>query len=236
MDLVSRFINSKQGQLMRTLPNRFILIFVQVCFMSFLLSGCQTVYYEAMEKVGFHKRDILTDRIEDARDSQEEAKEQFQSALEQFSSVIHFKGGDLQKKYDSLNREFKRCETRSEEVSDRIKAVENVSGALFEEWEEELEQYSSVSLRRNSEQKLRKTRQEYNNLIVAMKRAEKKIGPVLSTFRDQVLFLKHNLNAQAISSLRDELSMVEADVSVLVREMESSIRAADTFIHSMAQE
>jgi len=204
--------------------------------MSFLLSGCQTAYYGAMEKVGYHKRDILTDRIEDARDSQEDAKEQFQSALERFSSVIQFEGGDLQEKYDTLNREFKRCEARSDEVSDRIRAVEDVSGALFEEWEDELSQYSSASLRRSSEQKLRKTRQEYNKLIIAMKRAEKKIDPVLSTFRDQVLFLKHNLNAQAISSLRDELAIVEADVSVLVREMESSIQAADTFIHSMAQE
>lgn len=217
------------------LPNRFILIFVHVCLMSFLLSGCQSAYYGAMEKVGYHKRDILTDRIEDARDSQEDAKEQFQSALEQFSSVIQFDGGDLQEKYDTLNREFKRCEARSDEVSDRIRAVEDVSGALFEEWEDELGQYSSASLRRSSEQKLRETRREYNNLIVAMKRVEKKIGPVLSVFRDQVLFLKHNLNAQAISSLRNELSMVEADVSALVREMESSIRAADTFILSMAQ-
>ena len=221
---------------MRDLPNRFILILLPVCLVSFLFSGCQTVYYEAMEKAGYHKRDILTDRIEDARDSQEDAKEQFQSALERFSSVIQFEGGDLQEKYDTLNREFKRCEARSDEVSDRIRAVEDVSGALFDEWEDELGQYSSASLRRSSEQKLRKTRQEYNKLIIAMKRAEKKIGPVLATFRDQVLFLKHNLNAKAISSLRSELSIVEADVSVLVREMESSIRAADTFIHSMAQE
>jgi len=204
--------------------------------MSFLLFGCQKVYYEAMEKAGYHKRDILTDRIEDARDSQEDAKEQFQSALEQFSSVIQFDGGDLQEKYDTLNLEFKRCEARSDEVSDRISSVEDVSGALFEEWEDELELYSSAGLRRSSEQKLRETRREYNKLIVAMKRVEKKIGPVLTTFRDQVLFLKHNLNAQAISSLRNELSMVEADVAALVREMESSIRAADTFIHSMAQE
>lgn len=44
-------------------------------------SGCSSVYYDAMEKVGIHKRDILADRIEDARDSQHAAKEQFNSAL-----------------------------------------------------------------------------------------------------------------------------------------------------------
>ncbi len=221
---------------MKTLSSRLILMFVNLCLFSFLFTGCQSVYYNAMEKVGYHKRDILTDRITDARDSQEEAKEQFKSALERFSSVIHFDGGNLQEKYDTLNHEFKDCEARAEEVSDRISSVEDVSGALFEEWEDELSQYNSASLRRSSEQKLNKTRRQYNKLIKAMKRAEKKIAPVLSTFRDQVLYLKHNLNAQAVSSLRNELSMIEADVSVLVREMESSIQEADTFINAMARQ
>jgi hypothetical protein len=51
------------------------------------LAGCQSAYYKTMETFGYHKREILVDRVEDARDSQEEAKEQFQSALEKFSAV-----------------------------------------------------------------------------------------------------------------------------------------------------
>ena len=49
-----------------------------------LLGGCSSAYYGAMEKVGVHKRDIMVDRVEDARDSQAAAQEQFKSALEQF--------------------------------------------------------------------------------------------------------------------------------------------------------
>ncbi len=69
------------------------------------LAGCQTAYYKTMEKIGVHKRDIMVDRVEKARDSQEEAKEQFKSALEEFSSVLNFKGGDLEEKYNTLNDE-----------------------------------------------------------------------------------------------------------------------------------
>jgi hypothetical protein len=47
-----------------------------------LLAGCQTAYYKTMEKFGYHKRDILVDRVKDAKETQEEAKEQFKSALE----------------------------------------------------------------------------------------------------------------------------------------------------------
>ncbi len=202
----------------------------------FFLAGCQTAYYKTMEKIGIHKRDIMVDRVEKARDSQEEAKEQFKSALEEFSAVLNFKGGDLEEKYNKLNDEYEESEEKASDVKRRIDAVEDVSEALFSEWEEELEQYSSQSLRRSSETKLRKTRKQYKQLIGAMKRAEKKIAPVLSAFRDQVLFLKHNLNAQAIASLQSELVSVEANVASLIKEMEASIAEANVFIKTIARD
>jgi len=201
-----------------------------------LLGSCQTAYYKTMEKFGVHKRDILVDRVQDARDSQEEAKDQFRSALEEFTAVLGFAGGELQEKYDKLNAAFERSEAKAEEVRDRIASVESVSQALFTEWEEELRQYTNAGLRRASERKLTETRKQYGQLIGAMKKAEAKIEPVLAAFRDQVLFLKHNLNAQAVTSLKGELVKVEADVGRLIREMEASIGEADSFIQAMAKQ
>ena len=75
-----------------------------VCLL--MMSSCSSTYYNAMEKVGIHKRDIMVSRVEKARDSQEEAQEQFQSALEQFDSVVSLKETDLKKAYDKLNAEY----------------------------------------------------------------------------------------------------------------------------------
>ncbi|GAB4344855.1 MAG: DUF2959 domain-containing protein [Desulfobulbaceae bacterium] len=201
-----------------------------------ILGGCQSAYYGALEKVGIHKRDLMVDRVEDARDAQEEAKEQFQSALEQFASVVAVNGGDLEKKYNELNDTYRECEEKAEAVHTRIGRVEDVSEALFAEWEDELDLYSSPRLREDSRRKLEQTRRDYNRLIRAMKRAEKKIQPVLVAFRDQVLYLKHNLNAQAISSLKNELVAIEDDVAGLVTEMEASIREAEQFIEALRRE
>jgi len=202
----------------------------------FLTSGCQKVYYDTMEKFGVHKRDIMVDRVEKARDSQQEAKEQFQSALERFSTVLNFKGGKLEDKYKTLQAEYDRSEAKADEVKKRIDAVEDVSDALFDEWKAELDQYSSSSLRRDSERKLARTRSQYEQLIKAMRRAEAKIAPVLNAFNDQVLYLKHNLNAQAIASLQSELVAVESDIAELIKEMEKSIGEADSFIKTMLEE
>lgn len=198
-----------------------------------LLAGCSSTYYNAMEKIGFHKREILVDRVEETRDAQNAAKEQFASALEQFLAVTKVDGGELQAKYNSLNREFQRSEERAREVRDRINSVEDVAEALFDEWKAELKQYENANLRRESERAYDLTRRRYEDLIKVMRRAADRMEPVLSTFRDQVLFLKHNLNARALASLTTTNRELEADITRLITDMETSIREAEEFIKTL---
>jgi len=207
-----------------------------IIFLVPLVSGCETAYYGTMEKLGYHKRDLMVNRVESARDAQEDAKEQFESALEKFSSVLQFDGGDLEDKYDQLKAAYDRSSARAQTVRDRIDSVEDVSSDLFDEWDAELKEYSSDSLRRSSARKLQQTRRQYTQLIGAMKRAESKMDPVLTAFHDQVLFLKHNLNARAIASLQTELISVESEVNSLIKDMNASIKEANAFIGTMMKE
>jgi hypothetical protein len=198
-----------------------------------LLAGCSSAYYGAMEKIGFAKRDILADRVEKTREAQTAAKEQFADALQRFLAVTKADGGDLQRKYDKLNREFSRSESRAKEVRDRIAAVEDVAEALFREWKQELGQYSNASLRRDSERQLDLTRRRYDALLVLMRRAADRMDPVLATFRDQVLYLKHNLNARALAQLDTTNGTLQADITRLISDMENSIREAENFIKDL---
>jgi hypothetical protein len=201
--------------------------------MSLVLTSCATVYYRTMETFGQHKRDILVDRVKDARDSQEQAGEQFRSALDRFSEVVHFEGGELAAMYGRLKTEYERSESKANEVSDRIAAVEKVAEDLFDEWERELDQYSSEQLRRSSEETLRATRARYGQLIGAMQRAESRMPPVLVLLKDQVLYLKHRLNARAIASLEDKAVELQGEVDALLQELENSIAEANAFIEEL---
>ena len=198
-----------------------------------LLPACSGIYYDTMESLGFEKRDILVDRIEDGRDSQQEAKVEFQSALEAFKSATGFKGGDLEGVYDKLNGKLEDCETSAADVRGRIEEIRDVADDLFDEWKKEAGEYSSPELRSQSEQLLRDTKERYASVVSAMQRAEATMAPVLTAFRDQVLFLKHNLNAQAIASLAGNVAAIEDDVARLVADMEASIAEADEFIRTM---
>jgi hypothetical protein len=200
------------------------------------LAACDTAYIATMDKLGYAKRDILSSRVKSARDAQEEAKKDIQSALDQFVKVVSYQGGDLEATYKKLNSELESSEDSAETVRKRIRDVESVGDALFSEWETELGQYSSANLRRKSEAKLSQTKARYKDMLGAMNRAEQRIDPVLNPLRDQVLYLKHNLNAHALAAMKGELVKVDAQVDRLIQDMNRSIAEADKFIQAMEKE
>lgn len=201
----------------------------------FTLTGCQSAYYSAMEQVGYHKRDIMVDRVEEAKESQQDAQQEFTSALEALSALTNFDGGELETVYNQINDKYQDSEKAAEDVRARIAAIEDVSEALFEEWQDELELYSSAKLRRSSEQKLRDTKASYKTMLNAMTRAEEKMTPVLNTLRDNTLYLKHNLNASAIGSLQGEFSSLEKDIQFAITQMNAAIAESDKFLQQLHQ-
>lgn len=200
-----------------------------------VLAGCESTYYSAMESVGLHKRDILVDRIEDVKEAQVEVKDQFSSALERFNHELNFDGGELEKAYKLINDEYEDSKAEAENLSQRISRVADVAAALFDEWEAELQEYSSDSLRRESAAQLKNTRRRYQSMLTAMRVTEKKMVPVLNTLRDQTLYLKHNLNARAIASLKGEFGSLKREITSLIKDMERSISATDQFMLTLKQ-
>jgi hypothetical protein len=207
------------------------------CFFLLLLTlpGCTQLYYKAQEKIGNEKRDILVDRIKKGREDQDKAKEQFKSTMEAFQAATGFKGGQTEEVYKKLKKEYDEAADKTKKVSDRIASIEQVSGDMFGEWDKELSGMSNADLRSTSHGLLKATRRRYTDLIRKMKAVESKAKPVLKAFEDQVLFIKHNLNAEAITSLKSNVVKMDADVQILIRDIETSTKEADAFIASLPQ-
>lgn len=200
------------------------------------LSACGTVQkaqYSALEKVGVHKRDILVDRIEDTSQTQEETKKQFQSAYKELASLVNVDDGGLEKKYKRMAKAVKASEDQAEELDDRIKSVNEVANALFKEWQQELGEYQSASLRRTSEANMNSTKQRYALIYKKMQTSQQRVEPVLKVLQDNTLYLKHNLNARAVSSLSGEVLVIEGKVATLIQQMEASINESKKFIAAM---
>ena len=200
---------------------------------SLLLSGCQSAYYGAMEKVGYHKRDIMVDRVKDAKKSQQDAQKEFSSALEEMQALLNYSDGNLEKAYSRAKDEYESAQSAADNVSNRINKVEDVAEALFDVWQNEISEISKANLRRNSEAKLKETRRAYEQLIKSMRRAESKMPPILTAMKDNMLYLKHNLNAQAIGAIKSEFASLQTDISALIKEMNTSINESSKFIEAL---
>ncbi|GIU03682.1 DUF2959 domain-containing protein [Shewanella glacialipiscicola] len=200
---------------------------------SLLLGGCQSAYYGAMEKVGYHKRDIMVDRVKAAKESQEDAQEEFGDALKEMQALLSHDGGNLEKAYNKAKDEYESAQSAADNVSNRINKVEGVADALFEEWQNEISEISKTNLRRDSETKLKETRRSYQQLVKTMRRAESKMSPILTALKDNMLYLKHNLNAQAIGAIKGEFASLQSDISDLIKEMNISIDESNKFIESL---
>jgi len=197
------------------------------------LTGCASVQYSALEKVGIHKRDILVDRVEDARDAQADTRENLVSAYEELSSLIGHEGGELEKKYEQLSESVDDASDATEELDEQLEAIDRVSADLFEEWEAELDLYTSQNLRADQEKKLGLARRQYSEMRARMQKARDRVDPVMAVLSDNVLFLKHSLNAQALSALRGQAATLENQVDALIRDMQLAIDEADAFISRM---
>lgn len=198
------------------------------------VAACSTAYYNALEKVGIEKRELLTDRLDAARDAQNDAQEAYLDALTQFRSVVSFDGGELEAVYNKLNSEYEQAQSRANDYSARINSVENVAKALFREWEDELNQYQTPSLKAQSAKQLAETKQRFTAVDRAMRRAERSFQPALSALHDKVLYLKHNLNAAAVGAIRTELVQMEEEADRLRQDVEAANAEAERFLRDYA--
>jgi len=197
-----------------------------------IVFGCQTTYYAVWEKLGKEKRHLLKDNVEKARTEQEEASKEFKDALTRVKELYGFKGGELEDFYNRLRDDYESCEKRAEAVKSRIDTVEQIASDLFKEWETEINDMANETFRSKSTQSLKDTKTRYARLNTAMVKAESKMGPVLKQLQDYVLYLKHNLNAQAIGALKQEVDDIEVEVDRLIKDIAKSIKEADDFLKS----
>lgn len=197
------------------------------------VSGCRSAYYAAYEKFGVYKRDLLKKDVIAARDEEKQAGEQFKDALTRLKEMYGFSGGNLEKTYNNLQSEYNDCASKADDVHKRIKEMETVAEDLFAEWEKEIREISTPSLQDGSRRQLQLTRERYEGLHRALKEAEQSMTPVLTQLHDHVLYLKHNLNAQAIASLKGEAASIQTDISRLLNQMNAAIAKADEFIKTL---
>lgn len=195
--------------------------------------GCTRAYYALWEALGKQKRDLLRDRIEELAEDQKNVHEDFRDALSKLQSLYGTPSSELNSAFERLRSDYDQAKSRSEALSHRIVKVESVAQDLFSEWESEISKLKTPKYSQGSRQKLRDTKVRFAKLQVTMHKTEKDLAPVLSALEEQVIFLKHNLNAQALGSLQGEALSIEGDFKSLSLSIHKSISESQIFLSNL---
>lgn len=199
-------------------------------------TGCQTVYNTTLENVfGLEKRELLKKAVNALQSDQQEAQAEFKDAMTRLKELYAFQGGDLEAIYDKLKASYDDCNAQARDVHKRIENMETTAQSMFAEWEKEIQQYGNPAFAENSRRQLQQTRERYGQLSRSVRSSEESMQPVLSQLKDHVLFLKHNLNASAIGSLKGEAATIQGQIESLIARMNASIAEADSFIATLAK-
>jgi hypothetical protein len=196
-------------------------------------TSCRTIYYGAMEKIGFEKRDLLVRAVKNVKAKQKEAGGEYRDALQQLQAVYGRSGSNLEKAYDKLNAEYLACDAATKVVKHRIDEMDRVASDLFREWQKEIGTMSDAALAGSSQTKLIETKARFAELSSALHNSYNAMPPVLDKLRDHTLYLKHNLNAESLGALRSKADVIQGDIQALLERMNRAIAEADAFVKTM---
>lgn len=194
-----------------------------------LTSGCSTVYYTVWEKLGKEKRDLLLSKLSATREAQGELKEALESTAERIQKEYPFDVGNTGKAYDMLSADYETVNKRFENVKKQNSQVNTIAVDLFSEWEKEARGMSDPSLRKQSLQHLRESKESFSELSKHTKRSIDRVTPLLKKLDDHRLFRKHLLNAKATRSLEKSLRGLDPEIDSLKKDIEESIRSVREF-------
>ncbi len=97
--------------------------------------------------------------------------------------------------------------------------MEEMASEFFKERRSEISQYTSESLRTESQKKYDKIYREYTTFVETVKQTKTKFHGSLAKLNDQVMFLKHNKTLQSTPTLKDEFAKIEKNIDTLVKEL-----------------
>ncbi len=197
-------------------------------------AGCQSLYDKSLEKFfGVEKRELLKKAVESVNSDQKKAQEEFKDALTVLKELYAFEGGDLERVYNKFKASYTDAQVQSDAVHKRIANMERTARSLFSEWNAEIRQYTNAAMAEDSKAQLAETKNRYTQLSRSVRESERSMKPVLKQLNDNVLYLKHNLNASAIGSLKGESALIESQIDELIKKMNASMEESDAFIKTM---
>ncbi len=140
---------------------------------------------------------------EDARATLEDTKDQLAATLDYYNSLVLGEARKPQSAYKRMAKSLDKTEKLAEKTGDRVKKMQAQAEKVFSQWQQELEGYQNDKLRELGAERLAVTKERYEQMIERMRAAGEVYNPLISSLRDQALFMGRDLSMEALSGLTE---------------------------------
>jgi len=162
-----------------------------------------------------------------------DAKLQFIKTIDVYNSILAEDAKDRKKLYKKLQSEMAATQEKRAEVGRRADHMRLEAGIVFKSWADSTVGIESPDLRKRSEERLEKTKDRCAEIQSAGQSAVDVYAPVMKALQDQVTYLGHDLNAEAVASLKPDAEKVNAQAQELTKRLDEAIAVANQNINAL---
>lgn len=185
---------------------------------------------ESIEQV-----DELLRRIERVQAESAVAKESAHSALNELCTLVSpgFKG-DAAMAFAKFVAASDASEEQGETLRDSVEPMRDAADALFRRWTKDMEAFGNSRMRQRSQTRLDETRTSYQSIVGASQAAQIALDAFHDDLRDHATFLRHDLNANSVASLRGDVRQLREQIEGLDMRFDATVAAARAYVESAA--
>jgi len=159
----------------------------------------------------------------------EMSKEAAHAALDGLDVIVEADYADPVVAYQEFVDSIEASEKQAESLRDVYEPMQDAAEKLFKQWSKDLEEFSSLSMRQRSQSRLLKTRQRYDMIVAAVEPALMSYDQLNQSLRDHALFLGHDLNPEAVTTIEADAEELGKQVEALDAQFDTCLEASQTY-------
>jgi len=162
-----------------------------------------------------------------------DTKLQLQKTMEAYNAVLAPDVKDRRDAYKKLQKEVATTEKKRAMVSTRNGEMNVEAGRLFKNWEGSTAAIQDPELRQRSQQRLGQAKARYSEIETNGQGAARLYTPFMKALQDQVTYLGHDLNPEAVATLKPEADKLNAQAKELYSAIDKTTAAANNNISQL---
>ncbi len=197
-----------------------------------LIGGCTTTTEKSQS---LQRIDDLLAQVERVQVESLVGKEKARAAIDQLDTLVAPEfAGDPAQVYAQLLSAIEASEAQDRTLASAIAPLSATAEQMFMQWTADLEAFGNSRMRERSHMRLEETRARYQTVLNASNSAHVSYEAFNADLRDHALFLGHDFNSTALSSLKADVLALKERSNELDARFDASAAAAKAYVEAAA--